>query len=152
MGSDWYLEKLKSPHWQRKRCEVMTRDDFTCVRCRSTEKQLHVHHLSYEYGKDPWDYPMENFATLCFECHEEETNILNVVGQRMRSSLRQDKQLATKFLDDAIAEYENILIQDALAERDERIGELEEAGAAFDPNGRYYALEGKTYDEDGNLM
>lgn len=152
MSSNWYIEKLKSPLWQRKRCEVMSRDDFTCVRCGSTDKQLHVHHLSYEHRRDPWDYSMDNFATLCFECHEEETELLGNVGQRMKERLQQDKQLATTLLDNAFAEYELLLVRETLAERSERIDSLTDAGATFDPHGRYYEHDGKTYDDDGNLM
>jgi hypothetical protein len=67
-----YKELLKHPNWQRMRLKVLERDDFTCRECKSTSDTLHVHHLSYEYGKDPWDYPLENFITLCHLCHERE--------------------------------------------------------------------------------
>jgi hypothetical protein len=65
-----YAEKLQSPKWQKKRLEVFQRDNFTCQHCGDTESTLHVHHLSYQPKTQPWDYPMENFQTLCRWCHE----------------------------------------------------------------------------------
>lgn len=50
----------------------MQRDEFTCQICKSKEKTLHIHHLSYEFGVNPWDYDNSYFKTLCLECHEEE--------------------------------------------------------------------------------
>ena len=65
-----YREKLRLPQWQKKRLEVMLRDNFSCVRCGDNKISLNVHHKSYEWGKEPWDYPLENFETLCEPCHE----------------------------------------------------------------------------------
>ncbi len=67
-----YAEKLKDPRWQKKRLEVMERDDFKCKLCNDDSKTLHVHHKSYQYGKEPWDYELDNFTTLCYDCHELE--------------------------------------------------------------------------------
>lgn len=65
-----YSEKLKDPRWQRKRLEILQRDDFMCLICQDSAQQLHVHHKQYRRGADPWDYPDSNFVTLCCECHE----------------------------------------------------------------------------------
>jgi len=65
-----YSDKLKSPKWQKKRLEILQRDNFTCFNCGDTERMLHVHHESYIKGKEPWDYPDEYFRTLCDICHE----------------------------------------------------------------------------------
>lgn len=67
-----YKEKLLDPRWQKKRLEVLSREDFTCEVCKSTTKTLHVHHKTYVYGKDPWDYDELNFQVLCVDCHQEE--------------------------------------------------------------------------------
>jgi 5-methylcytosine-specific restriction endonuclease McrA len=67
-----YAEKLKDPRWQKKRLEIMQRDDFTCQICKSKEKTLHIHHISYEYGVDPWNYEDINYKTLCEDCHNDE--------------------------------------------------------------------------------
>lgn len=67
-----YSQKLKDPRWQKKRLTILGRDEFTCKACGSTENTLHVHHFTYQNGKDPWDYPDANFTTLCELCHFEE--------------------------------------------------------------------------------
>ena len=69
-----YSDKLKDPRWQKKRLEIMEHDEWACKRCMDDESTLHVHHLSYEKGKDPWEYDNENFLTLCESCHEHEFN------------------------------------------------------------------------------
>lgn len=46
MGS--YAFKLKDPRWQRKRLEILQRDNFTCQECYATDKELNVHHLIYK--------------------------------------------------------------------------------------------------------
>ena len=63
-------EKLKHPKWQKKRLEIMQRDDWRCKHCGNPNNTLHVHHLKYKKGKDPWDYPDDNFITLCEKCHK----------------------------------------------------------------------------------
>jgi len=65
-----YIEKLQSPQWQKKRLEVFERDNFRCLSCDSKDEQLHVHHKTYVWDKDPWDYHIDNFETLCKSCHE----------------------------------------------------------------------------------
>jgi hypothetical protein len=72
MARATYSEKLRDPRWQKKRLEIMQRDNFTCQRCQSTADTLAVHHLSYERGKAPWDYPNEVLVTLCEHCHTYE--------------------------------------------------------------------------------
>lgn len=65
-----YSELLKDPRWQKKRLEIMQRDNFTCQLCFSSTKTLHVHHLEYE-NSHPWDTPDVNLITLCEECHKK---------------------------------------------------------------------------------
>lgn len=67
-----YAEKLKDPRWQKKRLEVLERDDWKCINCHSKTKTLHVHHISYIWDKEPWEYHINNFKTFCIDCHEEE--------------------------------------------------------------------------------
>jgi hypothetical protein len=66
-----YLEKLRSPLWQKKRLQVFERDKWTCRTCSATDKTLHVHHVFYRPGCEPWDYPIWAFLTLCADCHEQ---------------------------------------------------------------------------------
>jgi hypothetical protein len=65
-----YSEKLKDPQWQRKRLEILERDNFTCQGCQSTTKTLHIHHEYYVKDREPWNYPDFCYVTLCEDCHK----------------------------------------------------------------------------------
>lgn len=67
-----YSDKLKDPRWQKKRLEILERDEWTCQRCFDTSSTLHVHHFRYIPGKEPWDYDNDSLLTICAECHEQE--------------------------------------------------------------------------------
>lgn len=66
-----YNEALKDPRWQKKRLEILERDDWTCKICDSKDKTLHVHHKYYteETRKEPWDIFSSALVTLCEDCH-----------------------------------------------------------------------------------
>src|SRR5690242_19093909 len=68
MANKTYSEKLKDPRWQKRRLEVLNRDNFSCYWCGDKESTLHVHHEMY-LGKDPWDTPEECLTSLCDDCH-----------------------------------------------------------------------------------
>lgn len=63
-----YLEKLRDPRWQKKRLEILNRDDFRCTVCGDTETELHIHHE--EYSGDPWDASTDKLRSLCKYCHK----------------------------------------------------------------------------------
>lgn len=63
-----YSVKLKDPRWQRKRLNIMNRDDFTCRICGDKETTLAIHHL--KYSGEPWDAPDDKLITVCEDCHE----------------------------------------------------------------------------------
>jgi len=67
-----YSESFKDPQWQKKRLEIMDRDAFVCVLCCDDKSTLNVHHLWYEKGKNPWEYPNRCYITLCEDCHKAE--------------------------------------------------------------------------------
>ncbi len=64
-----YSEKLLDPRWQKKRLEILERDRFKCVLCSDGKSTIHVHHIRYENGLDPWDYSNDSLITLCEHCH-----------------------------------------------------------------------------------
>ncbi|MGE4043351.1 MAG: HNH endonuclease [Acetobacteraceae bacterium] len=73
-----YSELLRDPRWQRKRLEIMKRDNFTCQKCGHDDKPLNVHHCYYSLADDgqkrmPWDYESSSLVTLCEDCYFEET-------------------------------------------------------------------------------
>lgn len=84
-----YSESLKHPMWQRKRLEILNRDGFKCMACGATDKTLHVHHLMYVKGREPWNYPNSSLVTLCEDCHEYEHNALAESREAIISSLRE---------------------------------------------------------------
>lgn len=69
-----YSQKLRDPRWQKVRLQVFGRDGWKCQQpdCVSrSETPLAVHHKTYQRGREPWDYPLENFLTLCEKCHDK---------------------------------------------------------------------------------
>lgn len=65
-----YAEKFKDPRWQKRRLEIFDRDGWSCRECGDDSSNLQIHHLHYEWGRDPWDYPDSELITLCEVCHE----------------------------------------------------------------------------------
>ena len=72
MSEKSYLEKLKDPRWQKKRLEILNRDDWECQLCKDKLSQLVVHHIFYLGYIDPWEYDDVLLATLCEKCHSDE--------------------------------------------------------------------------------
>jgi len=64
-----YADKLKDPRWQRKRLEILSRDEFKCVWCGNGKQTLHIHHHFYNPNGNPWDVPDCELITLCEDCH-----------------------------------------------------------------------------------
>lgn len=69
-----YWEKLKDPRWQKKRLDILSRDEWACCGCGESESTLHVHHGYYAKGRDPWEYEDCTLWTLCEECHTAATD------------------------------------------------------------------------------
>lgn len=66
------MDKYKNPQWQRKRLQILERDNWSCTVCGSDKKQLHVHHRYYIQGRNVWEYDNDSLTTLCDSCHEYE--------------------------------------------------------------------------------
>jgi 5-methylcytosine-specific restriction endonuclease McrA len=60
---------FRDPRWQRRRLEILQRDDWRCRCCGEGGKELHVHHRRYRSGEPPWNYTDEELITLCTACH-----------------------------------------------------------------------------------
>ena len=69
MDKKTYSQKLQDPRWQKKRLEIMQRDNFTCQACGDTESELHVHHKQYTTDL-PQNELSENLITYCCVCHD----------------------------------------------------------------------------------
>jgi len=64
-----YGDMLKDPRWQKRRLEVLGDCLFTCRRCSTGTKEMHVHHLIYRKGVAPWEYNDDELIALCDDCH-----------------------------------------------------------------------------------
>jgi hypothetical protein len=80
-----YAEKLRDPRWQKKRLRILERDNWKCQCCYSTTSALHVHHLHYTRGKEPWEYEDKSLVVLCEQCHKEEPELLPQVLELYRT-------------------------------------------------------------------
>jgi hypothetical protein len=47
----------------------MNLHDFACDACCDETETLHVHHLYYVTGREPWEYPDFALSVLCKTCH-----------------------------------------------------------------------------------
>lgn len=64
-----YAELLLDPRWQRRRLEILSRDDWQCQCCGESKKTLHVHHRNAYRPIAPWEYGHDELQTLCETCH-----------------------------------------------------------------------------------
>ncbi len=102
-----YLRYIKSNKWASIKKRVLARDHQKCVKC-GTNKDLEVHHLTYEHLYKEENYLYE-LITLCKKCHEKETN--------------KGKQVYSKYKEITSKQY--IEKQEYLKERGRKINELD---------------------------
>lgn len=82
-----YRQKLLDPRWQRLRLVILARDQWTCQICGNTTNTLHVHHVLYHEGSEPWEAPPFELVTLCATCHEAEHEELRFERQLLQQLL-----------------------------------------------------------------
>ena len=73
MSKKSYSDKLRDPRWQKKRLEILNRDNWECKSCFDNVSTLHIHHQYYLPKTEPWDHPDTCLITLCEDCHKQET-------------------------------------------------------------------------------
>lgn len=87
-SSPSYREKLLDPRWQKKRLQILERDEWRCIECGDNKSTLHVHHSYYRADAEgPWDYEDHTLITLCGDCHEIEQGNLRVYRSNTPSHL-----------------------------------------------------------------
>jgi len=99
-----YAEKLKDPRWQKKRLQILERDNWKCQACGDTKSTLVVHHRRYLPGKEPWEYREHLLVTLCEDCHEIEREVRPEYEDMLLTILRE------KFFADDIYEFTSGLV------------------------------------------
>jgi len=65
-----YSEKLKDPRWQKKRLEILERDNWQCQSTGLRNEPLIVHHLRYFPNLDPWEYDEKYLLTISEDEHK----------------------------------------------------------------------------------
>lgn len=78
-----YEDKLLHPKWQKKKGDILSRDNHTCRSCGRTDITLHAHHIFYVPDTDPWDYSDDVLVTYCEICHNTE----HLIGNTLQSYL-----------------------------------------------------------------
>jgi hypothetical protein len=81
-----YNEQLKDPRWKSKAKQIKERDNYICQKC-GTHQKLEVHHIRYLKDTLYWDYPDSYLITLCRSCHQEETDDLKKLDNKINSML-----------------------------------------------------------------
>ena len=77
-----WLDNYKDPRWQKKRLEILNRDDWKCRSCGTSgdaENNLNVHHAYYEGGKMPWEYDNQVLISWCNKCHTKRHEIQKTI-------------------------------------------------------------------------
>ena len=81
-----YSQKLRDPRWQKKRLEIMNRDNWQCIFCGCQTENLQVHHILYQ-RKEPWEYPDYLYQTLCEKCHLERQEWTDKIVNALRIAI-----------------------------------------------------------------
>jgi len=104
MAEKTYIELLRDPRWQRRRLEIMARDEFACLSCGDKERTLNVHHKRYRRGAKPWEYEDDQLITLCEDCHRSITvdakAIAELVSNHGARGVSAIRKLAEAFMDE----------------------------------------------------
>lgn len=73
-----FFAQYKDPKWQKKRLEIMQRDEFRCQSCNDSDNTLNVHHnVPYRKDTNIWDYENNELTTLCETCHKSISEIID---------------------------------------------------------------------------
>jgi len=110
-----YAEKLQDPRWQKKRLEVLERDNWTCQLCGDTETTLHIHHE--KYSKNPWDSHLNDLICYCKHCHSvieynKEYDVETIKGMVKEKMTNGNVQLHFAYWDITDTPYIDIYVYD----------------------------------------
>lgn len=100
-------EKFRDPRWHKRRHEILLRDNFKCQCCFDPEKPVRVRVVIFANGIDPWNLDESGTQTICDECFQLRTDILDKVFNAARVALRDVpteklEQAAQKIFDEAM--------------------------------------------------
>ena len=72
-----FADQYDDPRWQKKRLEILKRENYICQHCKKQKNELRAHHTYYNYNKKIWEYENESLLCLCQRCHSNLHNFLN---------------------------------------------------------------------------
>ena len=122
-SDDWFA-KLKDPRWWPKRDEILERDEYQCCDCGREARyfELHVHHLVYHRGRDPWEYDNDDLVTLFRHCHEKRHREISELYHLVGVAKRTLGKNGLERLNELMASF---LIHDQRAEKLEFLGRMD---------------------------
>lgn len=65
-----YGSKLGTPEW-REFSRAIRKDRNFCECCKMGDRGTQVHHLFYDFEREPWEYSGDEVVVLCSSCHKE---------------------------------------------------------------------------------
>lgn len=68
-AKEQYAEKLKDARWRERRLKEIATANRRCEMCHASRFELHVHHVRYVDGVEPWDADQEDLCVVCEHCH-----------------------------------------------------------------------------------
>lgn len=71
MTQEEYADKLTDPRWIVLRDKVRERAKEACEVCSTPYAKLHIHHVAYRDGMEPWEYDPSELVCLCDQCHAD---------------------------------------------------------------------------------
>lgn len=71
MNKSEYALALLDSRWNKKRVQVLKRDNYRCTNCGADNCRLSVHHEIYLKDKQPWEVPMRYLKSMCDRCHSD---------------------------------------------------------------------------------
>lgn len=115
-----YKEKLEDARWKARRREILDMDGHRCLLCGEKDEillghhaVLNVHHLRYEKGKEPWEYPDSDLVTLCHKCHGT-IHELGIELEARKSKISSDWICGIKLDDDSGIKAGMVLVSDEM--------------------------------------
>lgn len=107
-----FKEQIKDPRWQKRRLEIMQRDDFACQMCGDKESTLNVHHIRYVKGRKYWEYDDWELVTLCEDCHDFEHMAKN---EALNDEIKELNSIGLTYIEICSMLYKihNLLIEDS---------------------------------------
>ena len=121
-----YSELLRSPLWQKKRLEIMQRDNYICQHCGCEGRELQVHHKVYHKGAKPWEYDDSELITLCDQCHEAETDAKNTHYETFKEicNIAREIGLSEQFIGYAFSCIYGLLESISIKDMDEKTAKI----------------------------